>query len=77
MINILILICFIVWAFVMVRNYNTYRVRMAILDTHYPTQYWGLELHKRLPSYDRMLFHPAFYLKWSKQDWLEYIGEGE
>ena len=63
----------LLWAlavFILLRNNMTYRVRTRILWS----QPNGLEMHDRLPSYDRMVIHPAYWLKWTEADWREYIG---
>lgn len=56
------------------RNEVTYRNRMAILHTSTPEdRFAGNELHALLPSYDQMMWRPAFWLKWTESDWREYI----
>lgn len=58
----------------MVRNTITYKHRIAILETKTADDPWaGNELHRLLPSYDAMMFHPAFWLKWTEADWREYL----
>jgi hypothetical protein len=57
------------------RNEATYKARIAILHTSTPDdEFAGNALHDLLPTYDRMLFHPAFWLKWTEASWREYVG---
>lgn len=70
----ILLILMALFALVLLRNEATYRARMAILMTSTPEdRFAGNTLHDLLPSYDQMMLHPAFWLKWTEADWREYI----
>lgn len=74
-----LLIVMVLAALVLLRNEATYRARIAILNTSTAEdRFAGNELHDRLPSYDQMMLHPAFWLKWTEADWREYLAsQGE
>lgn len=65
--------CLFIW-----RNNATCDIRIAIIKTATEDDlHAGLELYALLPSYDAMLFHPAYWLKWSEADWREYIARSQ
>ena len=47
------------------RNNDTYRIRRYFLDKKW-------HLYNYLPSYDGMLFNPAYWHLWTIPDWVEY-----
>lgn len=79
--DVILYVCFVVLVLTvlaMLRNLVTFKVRMAILHTRTPeNEFAGNALHDLLPSYEQMLFRPAYWLKWTESDWREYIARQE
>ncbi|MFL9904650.1 hypothetical protein PQR71_42095 [Paraburkholderia fungorum] len=68
-IELIFLSVLIVWLlFLLVRNGQIFKVRMAFIDSPelYPDAY------NRLPTYSKMCDHPKHYLRWTTRQWIEY-----
>lgn len=57
--------------FLMVRNMFVYEVRTAFIDD--PTL-WP-EVYNALPTYDQMMCNPKYWVLWTKDQWVIYMGK--
>jgi hypothetical protein len=69
------LVIILLWVLFMVRNAVTHHIRMKILFIDGPGGLKGIVLYEKLPTYDQMLWHPAYWAKWTTKEWLYYLGE--
>ena len=55
----------------LIRNEFVYRVRVAILDLLPVSD--ALRLYSAIPPYGEMLYHPRYWLLWTKEHWLDWL----
>jgi len=66
--TVLLVLLGIVTLFLSIRNQITADIRIAYI--HDP-ELWPTE-YKKLPSYEAMLYHPRYYLLWTKAAWIKH-----
>lgn len=59
-------------AFLAVRNQCVYNVRIAAIDVND-----RLRTYEALPSYDAMLYHPKYWLLWTRAHWFAWLARRE
>ncbi len=68
----------VVMLFVIARTQSVYSVRMWFLSYGAEdNQFAGLDLYKKLPSYEGMMFRPQFWFMWTHKSWKKWLAKKE